>query len=402
MSTSLLYHTQGLRDYNFKSYDYIGKTVRVTVEQKPPKLQCTICGSRNFTAVFIKEREIKGVPIGTKFTVFVVRIRRLRCHDCGSDRQEAITCVPARKVRYTKTLARSVIELRPKMCIKDVAEFFDLHWNTVKDIEKNHLKIKYKKIRLRDVEVIGIDELHTGDGYITIVRDLESGAVLHIGDGKGGDALDGFAKRLKHSTCQIRAAAVDLAPAYTAWVKENLPDTKIVYDHFHLIKLMNDKIDAVRRKTMRDADEEMKEKLKNKRYLFLKNQENLDDDSKADLSNLKDIFDDLGTATFMKECLRNIYSLAPDAFMAEFAFNYWCKLADETKISCLITMAKTIRSHLDGILAYWSESKLTSAGMEGFNNKVRWLIRQAYGYRDDEYFRLKIFDLPEVKIAKEL
>lgn len=402
MSTSLIYHTQGLRDYNFKRCDYVGKTVFITVEQKKSTLCCSACGSRNFSLVFIKERKIKGVPVGTKFTVFVILIRRLKCRDCGYERQEAIPCVPAPKVQYTKTLARSVIDLRPRMSITDVAKFFDLHWETVKDIEKKYLQKKYRKIRLKDVKVIGIDELHTGDGYITIVRDLDSGAVLHVGDGKGGDALQGFAKRLKHSRCQIRAVAVDLAPAYTAWVKENLPDTKIVYDHFHLIKLMNDKIDTLRRKTLREADEEMKEKLKNKRYLFLKNEETLDNDSKADLSNLKDIFDDLGTATFMKECLRKIYSLAQDAHMAEVAFKYWCKLADETKIGCLITMAKTIRGHLGGILAYWSESQLTSAGMEGFNNKVRWLIRQAYGYRDDEYFHLKIFDLPKVKICKEL
>jgi len=88
--------------------------------------------------------------------------------------------------------------------------------------------------------------------------------------------------------------------------------------------------------------------------------------------------------------------------MAKIAFEYWCKLAKETGISCLKTMAKTITNHLDGILAYWTEAKLTSAGMEGFNNKVRWLIRQAYGYHDNEYFRLKIFDLPELKIGKEL
>lgn len=258
MSTSLLYHTQGLRDYNFQSYDYEGKSVRITVEQKPSKLCCTVCGSRNFSTAFVKKREIKGVPIGTKFTVFVVRIRRLRCRDCGYDRQEAIPCAPSPKVQYTKTLARSVIELRPKMSIKDVSKFFDLHWGTVKDIEKNYLRIKFSKIRLKDVRVIGIDELHTGDGYITIVRDLDSGAVLHVGDGKGGDALEGFAKRLRSSTCQIRAVAVDLAPSYSAWAKKNLPDAKIVYDHFHLIKLMNEKIDALRRKTMQEADDEMK------------------------------------------------------------------------------------------------------------------------------------------------
>jgi transposase len=104
----------------------------------------------------------------------------------------------------------------------------------------------------------------------------------------------------------------------------------------------------------------------------------------------------------MKECLRNIYSIAENEDEAEIAFNYWCQLAKESEVPCLKTMAKTIQNHLKGILAYWTENKLTSAGMEGFNNKVRWLIRQAYGFRDDDYFHLKIYDLPTIKINKEL
>jgi transposase len=299
-------------------------------------------------------------------------------------------------------MARTVLELRPKMSIKDVAVFLGLHWDTVKDIEKKHLKKKFSKIRLKDVKVIGIDELHTGDGFITIVRDLESGSVLHVGDGKGGVSLDGFVRRLRSSRCKIKAVALDLGPAYSAWAKKYLPEARIVYDHFHLIKLMNEKLDTLRRKTMNDADEEMKQHLKNKRFLFLKNEESLDEESVIELDKLKCLFEDLGVATFMKECLRRIYSLATDEHMAELAFEYWCKLADESGIHCLKTMAKTIRRHMNGILAYWGERQLTSAGMEGFNNKVRWLIRQAYGYRDDEYFKLKIFDLPNVRISKDL
>ena len=180
MSTSLLYHTQGLRDYNFKSCDFVGNEVLIAVEQKTSKLCCTACGSRDFTAVVVKERRIKGVPVGTKQTVFIIVIRRLRCHNCGCERQEAITCIPAPKVKYTKTLARSVIELRKKMSIKDVANFFGLHWGTVKDIEKKYLKKKFRTIRLKDVEIIGMDEFYVGNVYITIVRDLNSGAVLHM------------------------------------------------------------------------------------------------------------------------------------------------------------------------------------------------------------------------------
>jgi len=268
MSTSLIYHTQGLREYKYISTKYHASEVHINIEQKRKFLKCVNCGSKNVSAVRIKDRKIKGLPVGAKKTVFVVKIRRLKCHDCGADKQEAVPCTPSEKVRYTKSILRTVLELRPKMSIKDVADFLGLHWDTVKDIEKKYLRKKFSKIRLKDVKVIGIDELHTGNEFITIVRDLKSGSVLHVGDGKGGDALDGFIRRLRSSKCKIKAVAIDLGPAYSAWAKEYLPKARIVYDHFHLIKLMNEKLDALRRKTMNDADEEMKKHLKKKDFCF--------------------------------------------------------------------------------------------------------------------------------------
>lgn len=104
----------------------------------------------------------------------------------------------------------------------------------------------------------------------------------------------------------------------------------------------------------------------------------------------------------MKESLRHIYKLAPDVAAAELLFADWCAKADASAIPELVSMAKTIRTHIEGILAYWTCHKLTSAAMEGFNNKIRWLIRQAYGYRDDDYFVLKIYDLPNLKTERQL
>ena len=104
----------------------------------------------------------------------------------------------------------------------------------------------------------------------------------------------------------------------------------------------------------------------------------------------------------MKESLRNVYTLASDRPTAEMLLDEWCAKADASEVPELKSMARTIRSHLSGILAYWKCDNLTSAGMEGFNNKIRWLIRQAYGYRDDQYFVLKIFDLPNLKTDSKL
>ena len=105
--------------------------------------------------------------------------------------------------------------------------------------------------------------------------------------------------------------------------------------------------------------------------------------------------------SMMKECLRNIYSIAEYVNEAEIAFKRWCELAIETGIKELKTMAKTITQRLDGIIAFW-KTGFTSASMEGFNNKIGWLQRQAYGYRDLEYFKLKIYDLPKTKTIKDL
>ena len=114
------------------------------------------------------------------------------------------------------------------------------------------------------------------------------------------------------------------------------------------------------------------------------------------------MFDDLGTACFLKEALRKIYAIAEYDYEAEIALNYWCKLAIASGIAGIKTMAKTIKRNMEGIKGYWKHFKLTSASMEGFNNKIGWLNRQAYGYRDEEYFKLKIFDLPKVSTAKSI
>ncbi len=104
----------------------------------------------------------------------------------------------------------------------------------------------------------------------------------------------------------------------------------------------------------------------------------------------------------MKEYLRNIYKLAPSAGIARQAFEKWCAMADASGIACLKTMAKTIRQRMDGLLGYWKQGCLTSASQEGFNNKIGWLTRQAYGYRDERYLHLKIYDLPNLLSRRNL
>lgn len=128
----------------------------------------------------------------------------------------------------------------------------------------------------------------------------------------------------------------------------------------------------------------------------------MEEDTQLELKQLCETFSELGTMTAMKESLRAIYKISQNSNDAKIGFVDWCKKADKSKIPELITMARTLRKRMEGILAFWTCNRLTSAGMEGFNNKIRWLIRVAYGYRDDEYFNLKIFDLPNIKLGRDL
>jgi transposase len=121
----------------------------------------------------------------------------VHCEDCGSHARERLDFCPSQGVGYTKWLAKYVLALRADMSIRAVAEHTGLHWQTVKDIEKAYLARKYAKVPLGEVRRLGIDEVYLGRtfGYITVVRDLESGAVLFIGKGKGGEALEPFKRR---------------------------------------------------------------------------------------------------------------------------------------------------------------------------------------------------------------
>ncbi len=402
MSTSMLYHTQGIRDFQHKSAYYPNEMIW-NICRNPKKFKCPACSSSNVRVTHYGYRNIRGMPMGAKTLTFRVKMHRVRCKDCGNHQVEKLSFLPSPKCHYTKYVAKYAIELRKHMTISATAAHLKLHWCTVKEIEKSHLQKKYSKIKLKNVEDIGIDEVYIGakHGFLTIVRELHSGRVLFVGEGKSSDSLAPFMKKLKRAKAKLKNVAIDMGNAYSSWVKENWPKCNIVYDHFHVIKSMNDKLNSVRRQTMNKLAKDERKILKGKRFTLQKNIENLDTNEYADLGKIRDTYWELGEMSMMKECLRNIYSIAEYAHEAEVAFTRWCELAVETGIKELKTMAKTIRQRFDGIIAFW-HTGFTSASMEGFNNKIGWLQRQAYGYSDLEYFKLKIYDLPKLKTIKDL
>jgi len=141
------------------------------------------------------------------------------------------------------------------MTIRDVARHLGVGWDMIKEIQKRDPARRFAEPDLRALRRIAIDEIAVAKGhrYMTVVLDLDSGAVVFVGDGEGADALDPFWKRMGRRRARIEAVAMGLAPAYRKAVAENPPKARIVFDRFHVMKLFNEKFSDLRRSLHREA-----------------------------------------------------------------------------------------------------------------------------------------------------
>jgi transposase len=401
MSTSLLYHAFGVRDYRYVKTEYVAGGVIFTIERKTDTCRCAACGSENVWRQGSVKRPFRTLPIGRRSVTFRAEIPRLLCHDCGKTRQADIGFAEPRRT-YTKSFERYVLELSRHMTIKDVAEHLGVSWDVVKEIVKEHLRRHYAKPKLKHLRQIAIDEISVGKGhrYVTIVLDLESGAVVHVGDGKGGEALRAFWKRLRSSGAKIQAVATDMSPAYIDAVTTHLPKATLVFDRFHVMKLFNEKLSNLRRDLYRETTDMLhKQVLKGTRWLLLKRPENLDPkhNEPARLEEALRLNRPLATAYYLKEDLAEVWEQEDQETAQAFLLD-WIAQAESSGIRMLIQFAKTLRFHAWGILAYY-DYPISTGPLEGTNNKIKTMKRQAYGFRDQDFLKLKILGIHETKYA---
>lgn len=287
------------------------------------------------------------------------------------------------------------------MTIKSVAKHLGIGWDTIKEIEKDSLQRQFAKPNIKELRHIAIDEINVGKGnkYLTIVLDLQTGAVVFVGDGKDSKALLPFWRRIKASKIEIEAVATDFSKAYIKAVQENIPKAVYVFDHFHIVKLFNDKIDDIRRDIQNNADKEEKEVMKGTRWILLKNKHNLDKE-KGEIGRLEaalELNKPLAGAYYLKEELKELWKLADKSEARVFLQN-WIQEAIESKVKQLVSFANTLLKHSEGILAYY-DFPISTGPLEGTNNKIKTLQKSAYGYRDKEFFKLKIKALYRTKYA---
>jgi transposase len=401
MSTSLLYHAWGLRGYRHRRTEFSDGAIVFTVDPPAGDLRCSNCGGRDVRREGSVTRAWRTTPIGSKPVFIESAVPRLWCAGCGKTRQARLGLADPR-VSYTHAFERYVLELSRSMTIRDLARHLGVSWDVIKDIQKRHLQRRFKHIRLKDLTQIAIDEISIGKGhrYLTVVLDLLRGAVVFIGEGKGAAALDPFWRRLRRSGAAIEAVASDMSPAYGLAIAEHLPEAAHVLDRFHVMKLYHDQLSDRRRDIQRSAQTaEHKRVIKGTRWLLLKNPEHLDGqrDERRRLDEALRLNQPLATAYYMKEDLRQFWQ-QPDQRTAAQFLDDWIARAEASGIRMLTRFARTLRLHRRGLLA-WYDYPISTGPLEGTNNKIKTMQRQAYGYRDQAFFRLKIHAIHEATYA---
>jgi transposase len=345
-------------------------------------------------------RRFRLVPTGAHRCWLEFEVQRLGCRECGAVRQGKLPFAKPHK-SYTRAYARYVLELSRIDTVKDVARHLGVSWDLVAEMQEERLERDARKATLSSVTRIALDELAVGKGqrYVSIVLDLDTGAAIHAAEGKSADSVMPFLRKLKRSGAAIAAVATDTGQASPPAVREVFPDAVLVYDHFHVAKLMNDKLAELRRGLQREADTLGRRMLRGTRWLLAKNPEDLDPD-RNETERLREALEfnhPLAVAYYMKEDLRMFWE-QPDAKAAERHLDIWTARARNSGIAVLMTMAKTLAACRSGLLN-WYIHPISTGPLEEFNNEAQTMKRQAYGYRNMHFVMLKLRTLHTEKYA---
>jgi transposase len=395
-TTSYLYHALGLLRYEHLSTEFRGGTVYYHVIRKKDERRCAGCGARWDKLIMQGrfERCFRALPVGRRPQFVLLHGHFQHCAHCGRTLREPIDFAKGKR-RRLKAFDRYVVDLCGIAPIKHVALFLAVGWDLIKEIFKEHLANKLKRRKLKNVRYLAVDEfsIRKGHHYMTVVLDLERGQILHVHEGKDANALIPFLEKLKRKKAKLMAVAMDMSPAYLQAVREVFPKVDIVHDPYHVVTIVNRAIDETRRTIARELCAQDKQVIKGSRFLLLRGLESLHPRSLEKLMMLMDINEPLYAAYLLKEDLRMFWNL-PNENLATVFLDSWTQQARGLGLEHFSKLADTLDRHRQGLLSYFRH-RISTGPLEGLNNKIKVLKRQAYGFRDNAYFKLRLYFIHE-------
>lgn len=357
----------------------------VRVRLRSQKLTCPRCEftTRHRYDTRRVDSSWRHLDMGGRVCRIVLPRRRLRCPDHGV-RTEGVPFARDGS-GHTRDFEDLVAWLVTKTDKTTVAGFARVAWRTVGAICERVVVDVLDPDRLCGLVDIGVDEIswRKHHRYLTLVSNHDTGKIIWGRPGKDTAALRAFFDELPEGTESIEAVSMDMGPAYAKAVRERAPSAVICFDPFHVVKLVTDALEAVRRQLWQSArtmpDQHIANAFKGARWALLKNPADLTDEQSQTLREMERNGGILWRAYLLKEALREVFAGDLDPDTVGQLLDRWCARAQRCRIPQFVKVARTIRKHRAGIDAAIDRG-LSNGRHEGLNTKVRLIIRRSYGF----------------------
>ncbi len=368
--------------------------VQITLAANPAQpLLCSGCQRPGLPVHEYCRRRIRDLPMVGKAVLLHATLRRVACPDCGT-RMESVSWLD-RHARLTRRMADTVSTMCARLPTAHVAALFGLHWSTVRTLDRRRLETAVAALPPPQPRRLVMDEfaLYKGHRYASVVLDADTRRVLWIGQGRSRAAVRPFFEALGPAGCaRIEAVAMDMNTAFDLEVRRHCKRARIVYDLFHVIAKYGREVIGRVRVDAANAlrhDKPARRVVKQAHWLLLRNRNNLT--TPAQQIRLDEVLaanQPLMTVYVMKEQLKALWS-ASTAWAWRAAWKQWIAHARQSEIPSLMHFAKCLHGYWRGIVSRvrWP---MHTGQLEGINNKIKVIKRMAYGYRDSDYFFLKI------------
>ena len=382
--------------------DFDPATKRLDIRLDFPRgstFTCPECEQAGLKAHDTSEKTWRHLNFFQHEAYLTARVPRIKCDKCGTH----LVNVPWARSEsgFTLLFEAMIMTLAKSMPVKTIANFVNEHDTRLWRILHYYVDDAREKADHSQVKQVGMDETsrRRGHNYVSLFVDIESSRVLFATDGKDASTVKRFKQDLTDhggDPKAIEEMCCDMSPAFISGVEKQFPEAQLTFDKFHVMKILNDAVDQVRREEINDRPE-----LKGTRYIWLKNQKNLKESQFSLLEQLtiKKLNLKTSRAYHIRLNFQEMY-LQP-VQEAEAFLKRWYFWATHSRLEPIINAAKTIKRHWNGVLR-WFTSKINNGILEGINSLIQAAKARARGYRTKRNLKAMIyliagkldFDLP--------
>lgn len=368
-------------------FDAEGKRLDLFLNfNKGSRFPCSECGDPSPVYDTV-ERTWRHLDFFQHKAYLTARVPRSNCPKCGKKQVAVPWARP--ESGFTLLFEALLVHFGREMSVSAAAALASISQNVLWRLLGHYVDKGVREQDITRVRAVGIDECskRKGQKYITTFCDLDKSRVIYVADGRESKTVDEFAGHIINKGLDpgnIKDVCADMWPAYLSGVKKNLPEATVTYDRYHVMTYVNKAVDEVRRR-----EAKVKSALKDTRYIWLKNPENLTKKQQVTLNSIKE--QDLETvrAYSIRLAIQRLWEF-DNIKDARLYLEKCLSWASHSKLEPMAELARFIRRHEDGILRS-VKSRITNGIVEGINSKIKTAVKRAYGFKSFDYYRTIIY-----------